>query len=351
MPSYLKYAFLKNLVKKPVYLIFFVTDRCNSKCLHCFNFASLNRGAHILSLAEVDAFSKQLDHVEWLALSGGEPLIREDVAEVVETFFRNNGLSQITIPTNALLPDLIYKQMKKIVDISPSLSVSLNLSLDGLGDNHDFIRGVKGNYQKLLQTYRRVLPLKQYGNFSLRANTTITNFNYHEIEQLSDAVMREMPELDSHNFEFMRGDAPDKRFSPPPTEKIPEITNTLIKILKRYQFFRKSKLKSRMVLAAKKTLYQQDYKTLVEKRRTISCYAGKTHAVLDEVGNLYFCELFPKIGNIRGHSFEEVWHGEEAEKQREIIENKKCYCTHACFQNSNIVFSPSQYPKLLLNAL
>ena len=114
--GYFKYALLKNLVKKPVYLIFFVTDVCNARCRHCFNW-SLNQKPNDLTLDEIENFSKQLDHIEWLALSGGEPFERKDLAEICGIFLKNNSVSQITIPTNGLSPKLIYNTIKQVLEL------------------------------------------------------------------------------------------------------------------------------------------------------------------------------------------------------------------------------------------
>ena len=151
--GYFKYALLKNLVKKPVYLIFFVTDVCNARCRHCFNW-SLNQKPNDLTLDEIENFSKQLDHIEWLALSGGEPFERKDLAEICGIFLKNNSVSQITIPTNGLSPKLIYNTIKQVLELPFNFKLSVNLSIDGMEKTNDEIRGVRGGFKKAIDSVK-----------------------------------------------------------------------------------------------------------------------------------------------------------------------------------------------------
>src|SRR3989344_3900899 len=347
--NYFKYAFLKNFIKKPVYLIFFITSKCNSKCRHCFYWDNLNKFTNELSLDEINKFSKQLKHIEWLTLSGGEPFIRKDIYEICKIFYENNGIKSLTIPTNGLLSEKIKNDVEKIAGLG--LDVSINLSLDGLEKTHDFIRGVKGSFKKILKTYNELVKLKKgFSNLYVRVNTTINNKNYKEIGALDSFIKKNMPLIDSHNFEFMRGNPKDKSFKALNVKEIEELQNEIFDIRKSYEFFN-SKIKSRLVDGTKRYLYKVGIEMLKNKKQIYNCLAGKTHCVLDANGNIFFCELLPSIGNIRKNSFNEIWNSEKAKKQREFIKNKGCYCLHSCFQNSNIVFNLRSYPYILVEAL
>ena len=59
---------MKNSLKRPIYLIYFVTNKCNSKCNHCFYSKKLNVMKNKdLSLEEIEKFSKQLGKLVWLS--------------------------------------------------------------------------------------------------------------------------------------------------------------------------------------------------------------------------------------------------------------------------------------------
>ena len=242
--NYFKYAFLKNFIKKPVYLIFFITSKCNSKCRHCFYWDNLNKFTNELNLDEINKFSKQLKHIEWLTLSGGEPFIRKDIYEICKIFYKNNGVKSLTIPTNGLLTEKIKNDVEKISGLG--LDVSINLSLDGLEKTHDFIRGIKGSFKKILKTYYELVKLKKrFSNLYVRVNTTINNKNYKEVRVLDNFIKEKMPLIDSHNFEFMRGNPKDKSFRALNVKEIEELQNEIFDIRKSYEFFN-SKIKSRL---------------------------------------------------------------------------------------------------------
>lgn len=358
MPAnYLKYALInKEKLKHPAYLIFFLTNRCNLKCGHCFYWESLNTAGadKELTIKELEDFAKQLEHLEWLALSGGEPFLRKDIDEVVRVFREVNGVKQVTIPTNGMLPKIVLEKSESILKISPELELSLNLSIDGLEETHDYIRGVKGSFKKQLETYNLVKDLKgKYPNFYLRVNTAVCNRNFKELKQFDDFLKEEMPMLDSHNFEFMRGTAKDPGLSGLSYEDMRETIKLLHDLMCNYKFFtEKGKFKSRMVRATKMYLYNLYLKQLKNNRRDIKCYAGITHMVLDPLGDVYVCETLPNcIGNIRKNTFDEIWNGEKVKEVRDLIEAKKCWCNHSCFMNSNVVFNPVHYPGILKEAL
>ncbi|MFH1210771.1 MAG: radical SAM protein [archaeon] len=341
------YSIRKNHVKKPIYLIYFVTNICNSKCNHCFYSKQLNRPENKdLTLNEINNFSKQLGKLIWLSFSGGEPFMRKDITEVYNIFLKNNKFSNFTIPTNGILTDTIYKKTREMLMIKKIKSFSLNLSLDGPKEIHNQIRGVSC-YDNVFKTYDKVKSLKkEFPFFSIKVSTTLSNKNINYLKELHKEVHNRMPEINFHNFEIMRGDAKNHDYNPPTIEELYKNKEIIFKIWDDYQFYDK-KISSRIALNAKKEIFNTYIQILKTKKQPFMCYAGRIHAVLDNNGDIYFCELLNKIGNIRQKSFSEIWHSEEANKLRDSIKNRECYCTHSCFQNTNFIFKKSNWLKLV----
>ena len=80
----------KSINKKnqlPSYFIFFPTSRCNLSCSHCFYHDSLNKRFNELTLDEIDTFSKTMDPLLTLALTGGEPYLRHDLDQIARIFY------------------------------------------------------------------------------------------------------------------------------------------------------------------------------------------------------------------------------------------------------------------------
>ena len=177
---YLQYA---KAVFRPVRLeslFLFVTSTCNSLCRTCFYWEELNQGRD-LSFDQIARISQTAPQFHKLWISGGEPFLRKDLAEIVEVFYYNNHVRALNLPTNGLLPKQLESTIDYLLQRCPELVIDLNFSLDGLANTHDAIRGVPNNFQKTLTTMN-LAARKWKGAPRLRRNvatashgTTTTN--------------------------------------------------------------------------------------------------------------------------------------------------------------------------------
>ena len=101
--SYLRYAkgIFRPLQLEGLFL--FVTSTCNSLCRTCFYWEELNQGRD-LSFDQLARVSQTAPKFHKLWISGGEPFLRKELAEIIEMFYRNNGVRALNLPTNGLLP-------------------------------------------------------------------------------------------------------------------------------------------------------------------------------------------------------------------------------------------------------
>ena len=114
--KYLNYLYNKISGKsKWGYVIFFVTNKCNSKCKHCFYWRNLNSNKNELTLEEIDKITKNSGKIQVLLLSGGEPFLRKDLFEIISLFIKNAGVKVISIPTNAILTKEIKEQTERLI--------------------------------------------------------------------------------------------------------------------------------------------------------------------------------------------------------------------------------------------
>src|SRR5262249_28033520 len=132
-------------------LFLFVTSRCNSLCRTCFYFDKLN-SRDDLTYAEIERISQTAPPFRKLWISGGEPFLREELAEVVGMFARRNGVRNGNLPTNGLLPEKLFPAVDRMLELCPDTAIDLNFSLDGLAPTHDSIRGVPNNFDRTLAT-------------------------------------------------------------------------------------------------------------------------------------------------------------------------------------------------------
>lgn len=350
MLSYMKHVIGKQGPRLPLYLILHATYVCNAKCRFCFLSDKLNqRRGEELTMEEMEALSRGLKELLWLTIGGGEPFLRSSLPEICALFARRNHVRRIAIPTNASRPRRTAEMVEEILRRCPSsMDLSVGLSLDGVGEEHDRIRLLRGSFDKLVRSHDLLLPLRdRFPNFSLGILTTLSELNVASTQEIGDFVRRRL-KVDWHTFEMMRGTGPEP-VRPPSAEEYAQVLPYIQANLRHYRFGKG--LRSRVVGAVKRYQPQLALRTLQEERQVLPCYAGRINGVVDALGNVGLCELRPSIGNLRsaGFDFAKIWHSQRADQQRASIQADECHCTHCIFQSTSILFSPKAYPALAAN--
>ena len=348
-----KFQYLRYLVDKrgmkPVYLIVGLTYDCNSFCRTCFNWEQLRKNKeHELSLDELKKTFSSMGELLFVVMSGGEPFLRRDLPEVCETLANVNKVKQITIPTGAIVSDLIAKSTEATLQKCPDTQIVVNLSIDHVGEKHDWIRGVPNNYERAKKTYAALMPLKaKYANLTVNVHTCLCTYNADDLDELFAAVKRDFPDISFHSFEMLRGDQPDKNIQPITTEKYRALLPKLEQYWSTYRnydgFLKFVKVYSRRMELA----------VLEQETQVRPCHAGYVSGVLDARGEVRMCELRDAVGNVKdtGYDFEKLWFSEAADKQRASIKAKECHCTHSCFMSSSLVFDVRTYGAYLASTV
>lgn len=337
--------------QRPIQLTFFLTRRCNARCSFCFypsRDGGIGKEAE-LTVDEIGRTSSSLGSLLWLALSGGEPFLRDDLVEIVRTFYRNNRPSIILLPTNGLLPELIAERTEAIVRSCPRSTVAVKLSLDGPEELHDRLRGVTGAYQKVLETYRLLKPLlARHPRFELGFNSVLCSDNQDRMDDLLRLVRSLAPDL-THTVSLVRGSVRDGRLIEVDQRNYQEVAERLAQGLYREDAGRYRFAGSR--LKAAQDIVQRDliHRTATEQRCFVPCTAGRLTLVLTEEGDLYPCESFDrKLGNVRedGYDVPAVLRSAAAREAVRDIRASGCCCTHECYMMMNVLFTPAMYPRL-----
>lgn len=336
----------------PLQFIFFITSKCNLRCQHCFYLENLNQQPkNELSLKEIEKISQSMGKLLWLSLTGGEPFLREDIVQIAEIFYRNNKFNLSTICTNGVLQDSIILSVSEICKKCKDAHLIVYVSLDGLEETHDQIRGAPGVFKKAVETIIELKKLKKdFKNMNVATITTCNAKNQKEMKSLA-LFLKDKIKPDSIAINLIRGK--------PRSSNLGEINLKnyfdFIEIQKEgwttgdfsyFNLFGKILLKRKELL--QKTIISNIFN---ENSYLIPCRAGNISCIMNEIGDLYPCEILDKkIGNIRdvGYNFKKLWYSDRAEEIRRFIKDTNCYCTYECAITTNILFNISQLIKMFI---
>ncbi len=327
----------------PVHLILFVTDHCNAKCGTCFYWQNLNHGES-LKPDHIENISSNLKELIWLDLSGGEPFLRKDIAWICQTFLDRNHPQNINIPTNALMTSEIDRSVREILKSKREFRLNIAISLDGIGENHDRVRGVPGNWNKAMATMEVLQKIREEDpRLSLSVVTTLMKHNVADVKRLLDMGVTDW-KLDYHSLNILRGVWMDKTLEPPTVEQYEEVSKLQLDHSKRYFNGRWGASGGWMATLGRHLLNRYYLSELKGQPRDIVCGAGDKSCVIDANGDVYFCELLKKVGNLKdyGWDFRRLWNDFEAVTLRQRV-NNGCHCTHECFHTKNLIFTPWRY--------
>lgn len=170
--------------RKPI-VVWNITRRCNLNCIHCYSDSEAKTYPGELTLEQCKTVVDDLAAygVPAVLLSGGEPLIHPHFFEIA-TYARQKGL-RLTISTNGTMIDADIARRLKELTFS-----YVGISLDGIGETHDYFRGKQGAFQKTVEAFRHCKAAGQKAGLRL----TLSPSTVKDIERILDFIEAEQIE-------------------------------------------------------------------------------------------------------------------------------------------------------------
>ncbi len=172
--------------KKPV-VVWNVGRRCNLRCLHCYSGSKNRKYDGELSTVEGKALIEDLADfgVPVILFSGGEPLMRPDILELIASA-RRRGVRSVLSTNGTLITCALARELK-------SLELSyVGISLDGLEQTHDRFRGMKGAFGRAMAG----LQACQEAGIKVGLRFTINRRNLQDIPGIfSLLIERDIPRV------------------------------------------------------------------------------------------------------------------------------------------------------------
>ena len=169
--------------RTPLVVTWEVTQACELACDHCRAEATPDRDPNELSTEEGIELFEQVadfgDRTPMMVLSGGDPLERPDLLELIEGA-KAAGLSPAVTP--ATTPSLDRETLERLHDAGVN---RIALSLDGASaETHDAFRGEEGTFETAVEAARAAREI----GLSIQINTTVTAATASELPEIADLV-------------------------------------------------------------------------------------------------------------------------------------------------------------------
>jgi MoaA/NifB/PqqE/SkfB family radical SAM enzyme len=344
----------------PFCLTFSVTNICQSRCRTCKIWDIYRQNPDLknqeLSLDEIEQIFASMGPVYIFNVSGGEPFLRPDFTEIIALAVKYLKPGIIHIPTNAIAGRKIVTSLEKIIAIlkaqAPDTRLTIKPSLDHVYEKHDAIRGVKGNFEKVLAVFQALQDLKtEYPPLSAELGTVISRWNINDIDEISsfalslnpDSYRNEIAEERSEMFNFDDHITPDHQAY---QKAIQTFSSHQLQKMNQKPLFH------RVTNAFRLVYYQLALEILHQKTQPIPCYAGITNAHLTPYGDVWACCTLGytrSMGNLKdaGYDFRSVWHSPKADQVRKQIKNKECVCPLANQMYSNLLMDTGSVLKVM----
>ncbi len=320
----------------PFLIVWNVTKVCNLHCKHCYESAGfppsdeLNRRE---ALRAVDKMAKA--GLAYIALSGGEPLMRKDIWDIAERIRKNE--MALSIATNATL--LNKKTAKRLKNLDCSF---VQVSLDGAkASTHNKFRGVKV-FKKTINGIRNAVD----AGLCVGISTTVTKFNYEEIPKIIDLSEKLGAEIFMHyNFIPVGRGTEIAKFDITPDQREKLLNMMAKQIGKRKisllstapQYGRVCSHFSALSLTHFDTVSQmREFKDSVKFLGEFvgGCGTGRLYCALDYNGDITPCVFIPiKVGNIKKDDLLDVWHNSTVFHQIRDREGFKGLCGTCKYRN------------------
>lgn len=161
----------KSILKE---VIVAITYKCNSRCQMCGIWKKIQ--PEEISMEDIKRIPGNLKDIN---ITGGEPFLHKDIVEIIKLLSEKSPHASIIISSNGFAKDLILSKLKEILKFKSNIGIAI--SLDGIGEKHDKIRGVQGGFEMIIETLEE---LKKIGIKKIRLSFTLGDYNIDQLRSI-----------------------------------------------------------------------------------------------------------------------------------------------------------------------
>lgn len=256
-----------------------VTNLCDARCVMCNIWKNQEGPSSWLSPAMMGSVGP----LSTVSFAGGEPFLHKEIVELVRAVHKRNPRAKVVFSSNGFRTEPIVEKAARILVFHRNVQVTL--SLDGVGEAHDRIRGIPGAWNKVNRTFDRLgeIGLKRR-NFAF----TITRDNYSALPAVYAHAQSKGAGLSlavAQSSKFLNVEIPPLEFEAVRPHLEPIVL---------------AHLKSRNPMDWVRAFFQFGVlRYLATRRRPIECDAFENQFMIDQAGEVLSCHpLLLRAGNL-----------------------------------------------------
>jgi len=354
MSSMLFDAVLSNLRDVPFNLEFAVTNRCNLRCIQCdvwrYSEGNTAKPQAELTTEEVHKIFSSYQGLSLVGITGGEPYLRTDLAEIVNIIIETQEkLKSLSITSNGQFPETTARTVRGILAelarVDSGVSFTQFISIDGPKGLHDRLRGVAGAHDRAEETIRLLCNIRD-SNSSLHVGivTDCSPFNidqFHEVVSHVSELKEEYALEPSFCIWFQgqlyrnlnpRHDVDVMQFRSRVNDVIPEM---------------RSIVSGGSLVATGRTMFFDLLGLWLQNpaNQIVPCGGAKIRYFLGATGDVYPCTIFDhNVGNLRDHDLDLriLIRSSSRRETRDLVKAEKCpICCNTCETIPAMMASPA----------
>ena len=296
---------MRNKKKKKLNGTVIVTYRCNARCNMCNRYKEPSKPEEEISIETI----KKLPRMYFTNITGGEPFIREDLPDIVRELYKKSD--RIVISTNGYFTDRIIALAKEFPQ------VGIRISIEGLEETNNKIRGLENGFQRGYQTLKNLVDM---GMKDVGFGMTVQDMNANDLVplyEISDELGMEFATATLHNsFYFVETNNKihDKQMV---VENLEKLINKMLKSKSPKKWFR-AYFNHGLI----NYIYGQP--------RLLPCDMSFDTFFIDPYGDVMPCNgTVDKevMGNLNDQEWDELWNSPEADAVRKKVRccNRQCW--------------------------
>lgn len=302
-----------------------ITTKCNSRCVMC-NIWKM-KAENEFTVEEFAGFLKDdvFKNVISVGINGGEPSLLSNLPDYVSEVLKLPKIKNLNVISNGLAPQLLLPSLEKIYSQCKKMQVRfyISISLDGVGEVHDQVRGIPGAFSKTVKTIESIKSHQEKYCDGFEIACTVVKQNVDHLVELE-----EWASIKGLNIKYRLGIANQRIKSELNTQEYSVINSESMQSSK--EFFYSMMVKSKKLLDKFRYFSIFYWLNNYPHKRLLGCAWRDRGITMDPQGNLYYCAVASKcLGSLRENKGTDIFFNDDNISYRQQLIYENCEnCIH-----------------------